>query len=151
MSAAGALLSPRLLAARTFAVPRLQVRERVDRVPARGLPARDPDLEVQVRRGGRAGLADLGQGLTGRDRLPRAYGKGSCLAVREHEVEADVGVLDRVVAGAARLVARARDHACQRSEHGRAFGTQHVLPLVHVVGAGGPKAIFGAAEVVRAG
>src|SRR5437763_7364911 len=151
MCAAGTLAEPGSLAARTFAVPRLQVRERVDRVPACGLPAPDPDLEVQVGRGGRAGLADLSQGLAGRDRLPRAYDKRSFLEVREHEVEADVGVLARVVAGAARLVARTRDNADKGGEHGGAFGAQHVLALVHVAGALGPETIFGAAEAVRAG
>ncbi len=54
--------SPRLVARR---FPGLEIGERVDRVPARRLPAADPHLEVQVRRGGVAGLAHETERLAG--------------------------------------------------------------------------------------
>src|SRR5947209_10795735 len=91
----------RLLRACSF--PGLQVGQRVDRVSARRLPAADPHLEVQVRSRRVTRLAGEADLLAGGDRLASCDLERARLAVSEHEVEADQGVLDEGVARAPRL------------------------------------------------
>ena len=94
------------LAVQLLARPRLKLRQGINRVA--GLvqpPAVDPDLEVQVRARGVAGLADMAQLLALDDRLAGRHGDARMGAVGEEERVAVGGVLDHVVARRAGLVA----------------------------------------------
>ena len=117
------------------------LRDRASRRPT----SRSAGAAPSHRRSGRPGRA-----AARRDGLAGADGQRGGLAVREHEVEADAGVLDGVVAGAAGLVAGRGDRAGERRDDRRAFGGQHVLAFVDVAVARRAVAVFGAAEVVRA-
>src|ERR1700704_6354821 len=131
--------------------PSFEIRQRGDRMPAWRVPAADPHLEVQMRRGRVAGLPSLADLRAGRDGLVGADEQRRSLAVVEDEVEADRGVLDGVVAGAGGLVARRADRPGERRDVGRPFGSEDVLAFVEAVAARRTVAVFGAAEVVRAG
>ncbi len=61
----------RLRPRRSAVFPGFEIGQRVDRVPAGGLPAADPHLEVQVRRGRIAGLAGAGRAAARRPRPGR--------------------------------------------------------------------------------
>src|SRR5437764_14017938 len=82
--------------------PALEVRERIDRMPA-VVPVRGPDLEVEVGPERVAGMADVADQLTGRDGVAGRHERGG-VEVHIHVVE-PVGTSDHdVVPGAAGLV-----------------------------------------------
>src|SRR5580693_6312071 len=129
--------------------PSFQVNQRVDRIPALGLPAANPHLEVQMRPGGVAGLADLADCLTRRYDLSGADGQRRRLTVGVEEVEPVDGVLGGIPTRAAGLVGGRDDRAAQGRDHLETFAGEHVLALVDVAFAGRPEAVFGIAEAVR--
>src|SRR3954454_7473412 len=108
---------------------------------AAGVPARSaPEFEVQVARGGVAGLADPA------DLIARADLRALLVHRRVAQVHVDVvdagtrAVDDEVVARAA-LEARELHRAAARRDEGEAAVGHDVLALMHVAGAGGAEAV----------
>src|SRR5436305_14408462 len=105
------------------------------------MPAAHPDLEVQVRAGGVAGVADAAQRRACGDGRALRDGERAGLAVREEEVAAVGGVLDDVVARGGGLVGRRGDRAGGRRDDLRALGGEDVLALVRVADAPDTEAV----------
>src|SRR5919107_3340771 len=129
------------------AIPSLQGRQRIERLPA-VVPAQSaPQLEVEVATPGVAAVAD------GTDRLPRV--NAVALAEGGRLVEVHVDVVDvRAVAIDHDVVARRRvvllelDAATAGGHHARAALGHHVLALVAVPRAARAEVRAGTAEVV---
>src|SRR5215211_8417077 len=98
-------------------------------------PAADPDLEVQMGPGRRAGRADLGQVPPAADPAAPGHAERAAAQVHEDVVAAVRPAEHEVDPGAGRLLGGDGDRAAARGDDGGALGGGDVLALVDVPGA----------------